>query len=83
MAHDLTTVPLFPVHVMQKNTPEGGEGVESHKKQTGMLVVPLRAVNFGLALGVQGTAPIYYKLPRETEVKFSFLTCFVFVFVCF
>ena len=55
----MTTVPLFPVHVMQKNTPEGGEGVESHKKQTGMLVVPLRAVNFGLALGVQGTAPIY------------------------
>ena len=38
-------------------------------KQAGMLVVSLRGVNFGLAYGVPGKAPIFY----ATKVSFRIL----------
>ena len=63
-------------------------GGDSHMKQTGMLVISLRGVNFGFwsRLGcagqsanilsrqglVQGSAKKHRIMQRETEVKFSF-----------
>ena len=50
-------------------------GGDSHMKQTGMLVVSLRFLDFGLTLGVPGKAPIFYSakvsfrvLRRNTEL---------------
>ena len=67
--------------------PRGGRGKDSHMKQTGMLVVSLRGVNFGFwsRLGCSGQAPIFYaakvsfRVPRrntelrEEEQKSNFL----------
>ena len=78
---------LFHENVLDGKSPGGGGG-DSHMKQTGMLVVSLRGVNFGFwsRLGcsgqsanilsrqglVLGSAKKHRITRRETEVKFSF-----------
>ena len=64
-------------------------GGESHMKQTGMLFVSLRGVNFGflVSLRVFQAQHQYIKPPqnkaKRNRSQIFFLTCFVFVFVCF
>ena len=81
---------LFTIHghIMTPGGRGGGVGGESHMKQTGMLVVSLRGVNFGFwsRIGcsrqsanilsrqglVQGSPKKHRITRRETEVKFCF-----------
>ena len=64
-------------------------GGNSHLKQTGMLVVSLRGVNFGflVSLRVFRAQHQYIKSPQDKAKRnrrqIFFLTCFVFVFECF
>ena len=77
--------------VIMPGNAEGGGGGYSHMKQTGMLVVSFRGVNFGFwsRLGCSGYS-INVLRRQETQnyakrnrSQISSLTCFVFVFVCF
>ena len=92
--HMLTSSPQLQnrsFHVVERTRTPGGE---SYMKQTGMLVVSLRGVNFGFwsRLGCSGqsanilsrqglvwsSAKKHRITRRETEVKFSFFLFFFF-----
>ena len=91
MLHDLEHINVHGAFYLKTFNPGGRGGGDSHMKQTGMLVVSLRGVNFGFwSRFVPGKAPIIYatevsfRVPRrntelrEEKQKSNFLLNFLF-----